>query len=44
MSRFDLTSGFHQVKISEPSKKLTAFMCDNKIYEFNVVPFDTFWY
>ena len=35
----NLTGSFHKVKISEPSKKLTGFMCDNKIYEINVVPF-----
>ena len=39
MSSFDLTSSFHQVRLSEASKQYTAFMCDNKVYKFNVVPF-----
>ena len=41
MSSFDLTSSFHQVRLSEASKQYTAFMCDNKVYEFKVVPFGT---
>ena len=36
---FDLTSSFHQVRLLEASKQYTALMCDNKVYEFNVVAF-----
>ena len=39
LSSFDLTSSFHQIKLSEESRKYTAFICDNKVYEFNVGPF-----
>ena len=39
ISSFDVTSSFHQVRLSEASKEYTAFMCDNKVYEFNVVQF-----
>ena len=39
MSKFDFTSSYWQISLSEESKKYTAFKCDNHIYEFNVVPF-----
>ena len=39
LSSFDLTSSFHQIRFSEESRKYTAFICDNRVYEFNVVPF-----
>ena len=39
LSSFDLTNSFHQINLSEESRKYTAFICDNRVYEFNVVPF-----
>ena len=41
ISNFDLLASFHQVPLSEDSKKYTAFVADNKVYEYNVVPFGT---
>ena len=35
----DLRSGYHQLRMSEESKKFTAFQSDDGIYEYNVVPF-----
>lgn len=39
MSGLDLTSSFWQIPLEKESKKYTVFSCDNKIYEYNVVPF-----
>ncbi|KAG9392073.1 Integrase core domain [Carpediemonas membranifera] len=36
---FDLTSGFHQLKVAESSRHLTAFQGPNGLYEFNRLPF-----
>ena len=41
MSTFDLNSSFHQIPLHEESRKYTAFIFENNIYEFNVVPFGT---
>ena len=35
----DLTSSFWQISFDEDSRKYTAFIVENKIMEFNVVPF-----
>ena len=39
MSTMDLTSSFWQVALDKDSRKYTAFIIDNKVMEFNVVPF-----
>ena len=39
MSTIDLTISFWQVSLDEDSCKYTAFIVDNKVMEFNVVPF-----
>lgn len=38
-SKFDCKSGFHQLRLTEDSKKLTAFTVPNGFYEWNVLPF-----
>lgn len=38
-SKFDCKSGFHQIKLKEESKQLTAFSIPNGFYEWNVLPF-----
>ncbi|CAB0036930.1 unnamed protein product [Trichogramma brassicae] len=39
MSSLDLTSSFYQIPLTEDSKKYCAFLHEEKVYEFNVVPF-----
>ena len=38
-SKFDLKSGFHQVKMEPESIKWTAFSCSEGLYEWQVMPF-----
>ena len=38
-STFDLRSACHQIKIIESERKYTAFEANEKLYEFNRVPF-----
>ena len=35
----DLTSGYHQMALSKSDRRLTAFMTDKGLFEFNRVPF-----
>ena len=39
MSSFDLTASYWQLELAEESKKFTAFICNNRVYEYNVVAF-----
>lgn len=39
MTRLDLKSGFWQIPLDKESRKYTAFLYDNKCYQFKVVPF-----
>ena len=39
ISKLDLTKSFHQIKLSEESKKYTSFVCELGHFEWNVVPF-----
>jgi len=38
-SKFDLKSGFHQVKMEPESIKWTTFSCSEGLYEWHVMPF-----
>nr|KYP64476.1 Putative polyprotein [Cajanus cajan] len=38
-SKFDLKSGFHQVKMHPDSIKWTAFSCSERLFEWKVMPF-----
>lgn len=38
-STFDLRSAYHQIKITEPDCKFTAFEANGKLYEFTRIPF-----
>ena len=38
-STFDLRSAYHQIKIIESERKYTAFEANEKLYEFNRIPF-----
>lgn len=39
MSRLDLTNSFWQIPLMEDSRKYTAFLYNNKCFQFKVVPF-----
>nr|KYP56645.1 Putative polyprotein [Cajanus cajan] len=39
-SKFDLKSGFHQVRMHPDSIKWTAFSCSEGLFEWQVMPFD----
>ena len=38
-SKFDLKSGFHQVKMHPDSIKWTAFSCSEGLFEWKIMPF-----
>lgn len=38
-STFDLRSAYHQIKLSVPERKYTAFEANGKLYEFTRIPF-----
>ena len=38
-SVLDLKAGFHQIRMAEESKKITAFITKKGLYEYNVMPF-----
>jgi hypothetical protein len=38
-STFDLKSAYHQIPILEGEKPTTAFEADEKLFEFNGIPF-----
>ena len=38
-SSLDLASGFHQIRLSEKSKELTAFLTPEGLFQFNRMPF-----
>lgn len=40
-SVFDFAHGYWQVEMEEQDKQKTAFMANNNLYEFNVMPFGT---
>ncbi|CAB4439835.1 unnamed protein product [Rhizophagus irregularis] len=35
----DLASGYWQIEMGEKDKEKTAFICSQRLYEFNVIPF-----
>ena len=35
----DLASGFHQVRLDDESKELTAFMTPDGLFQFTIMPF-----
>src|SRR6266576_2771270 len=37
-SKLDANQGFFQIPLAEESKKITAIIVDNELYEFNVLP------
>ncbi len=38
-SAFDLIDGYHQIEVAEEDKHKTAFVTEQGLYEFNVMPF-----
>jgi hypothetical protein len=36
----DLTAKYHQIEMEEKDKEKTAFICSQKLFEYNVMPFD----
>lgn len=38
-AKLDLKNGFHQLEVEEASRKWTAFLAENQVYEFTRVPF-----